>query len=156
MKVYRHSFIFALVLITSLACFSLHAEEKTSKVAHPKKDGKTRAYMGDPAQKRGYELGLDLGFKAGKSDKKEGKKNNPTAHEDYKNAIKKFRSEYGIQSHFLAGYSAGFNKGYRSGFSLGKESPVKEKKKSEGNTKESTPPKKVIRDKKFNPADDAL
>src|SRR5262249_48758010 len=89
------------VLIIGLSSQALAQKTEAPNSAAPKKSaaegGKTQGYMGDPALKRGAELGYDAGVKAGKADKLEKKKPSPTQSEDYKAADKKYRSEYGIR-----------------------------------------------------------
>lgn len=95
--------------------FSKEAEVKRVDLS------KNQGFMGDPAQKRGFELGYDDGVRAGKKDQKEGKKQNPTANENYKTANKKYRYEYGSANRFVSGYQAGFSKGYKSGYARAEE-----------------------------------
>jgi len=116
---------------------------------------KNQGFMGDPAQKRGFELGYDDGVRAGKKDQKEGKKQNPTGNENYKTANKKYRYEYGSANRFVSGYQAGFNKGYKSGYTRaeeitkGKSGAAKEVKPVKKRTP-SPAPKKVDEDSESN------
>ena len=108
---------------------------------------KSQAYMGDPAQKRGFELGYDHGVKAGKKDQTEGKGQKPTDQEAYKTADKQYRYEYGNRGRFVAGYRAGFTKGYKSGYTRAKD--IADGKKGPTETspakkKESVPKKAEI------------
>ena len=134
--------LFPLILfVLFLLPFHSFGADATPQAANPGKtkaggDGKKQAYTGDPAIKRGFELGYDDGVKAGKEDKKNGKKENVTVHEDYKKGDKKFRSEYGNRGKFVAGYQGGFLKGYKSGYNRGKidleaakQTKIKEKEK---------------------------
>ena len=106
---------FLLLLLLTYALPALAADSnKNSKSSGA--DSKKQVYMGDPATKRGYELGYDDGVKAGKDDKKKGRKESASSHEDYKNGEKKFRSEYGNRGKFAGGYQGGFLKGYKSGY----------------------------------------
>ncbi len=129
--------------------FSKEVENKKTDLA------KNQGFMGDPAQKRGFELGYDDGVRAGKKDHKEGKKQNPTGNENYKTANKKYRYEYGSANRFISGYQAGFSKGYKSGYaradeiSKGKSGVATEVKPVKKRI--STPaPKKVDEDSESN------
>jgi hypothetical protein len=141
-------------------------KSEASNAASPKKatiekGGKTQGYMGDPALKRGAELGYDAGVKAGKADKMEKKKANPTQNEDYKGADKKYRSEYGNRANFIRGYQIGFVRGYTVTFT-GKPAPAGAFMTPETSVGKSTsslppnaPPSQPKR-RKFNPEEDAL
>lgn len=113
-----------LVLSFALPCFGTDSAAGGAKAKGASaSDSKKQVYMGDPATKRGYELGYDDGVKAGKEDKKNGKKENPSGHENYKLGEKKFRAEYGNRGKFVGGYQGGFLKGYKSGYGREKTDP---------------------------------
>lgn len=111
--------------ITNLFLFAADSSTNAQKTAKSAAgaDSKKQVYMGDPATKRGYELGYDDGVKAGKEDKKNGKKESPSSREEYKVGDKKFRSEYGSRAKFVGGYQGGFLKGYKSGYNREKIDP---------------------------------
>src|SRR5262245_19383272 len=77
------------------------AAESGPKKSPSSQDGKVQGFMGDPALKRGVELGYDIGVKAGKADKAQNKKADPTHHPAYLEAEKKHRSEYGSRASFV-------------------------------------------------------
>ncbi len=155
---------------------------KESKTSKGNEGGKAQGFMGDPAQKRGFELGYDAGVRAGKEDKKLNHKSAPQSREEYKNADKQYRYEYGVRARFVGGYQSGFSKGYQAGYSREKvdteaakqdkeslKTAETQKKGSESKSVHSSseaqvattlPAKKTETTKpkveKFNPADDAL
>ncbi len=124
----------AFSILIGKTVFSKEAEIKNVDLA------KNQGFMGDPAQKRGFELGYDDGVRAGKKDQKEGKKQNPTGNENYKSANKKYRYEYGSANRFVSGYQTGFSKGYKSGYARGEEIS----KGKSGIAKEVKPVKKRV------------
>lgn len=110
---------------------------------------KTQAYMGDPSQKRGFELGYDHGVKEGKKDQAVGPEQKPTEKEAYKTADKQYRYEYGSRARFVAGYRAGYTKGYKSGYSRAKDIAEGKRGPTEtlpGKKKLSTPKKAEVSD----------
>lgn len=120
--------------------FMLFSADSSAKSAKSDKsnaaEGTRKPYMGDPSAKRGFVLGYDEGVKAGKEDKKVGKKENPSSHEEYKMGEKKYRYEYGSRANFINGYQGGFLKGYKSGYNrekldaeAAKNEKLKEKEK---------------------------
>ncbi len=161
-------FVFYLTFLSVMSPLLLLASPKETKNT---KEGKQAGYSGDPALKRGYELGYDDGVKNGKSDKKAGKKNSPTSSSEYKAPEKKFRHEYGNQAKFVSGYRSGFLKGYKAGFSREVQpektsksgnitSQQNEKPQNQEALKNKTgkevPLKTTPPPKKYNPAEDAL
>lgn len=129
--------IVAFSLFIEKATFSKEGEDKKVDLA------KSQAYMGDPAHKRGFELGYDDGVRTGKKDQKEGKKQNPGASESYKTADKKYRYEYGSRARFVSGYQSGFTKGYKSGYA--REQEITKGKQGGTETTEIKPVKKKVR-----------
>ena len=103
-------------IISFLLLFSQHSALFAKQEPSKNFKGKVSGFNGDPALKRGYELGYGHGVKAGREDKKNGKKDNPTVHEEYKNSDKKFRAEYGSRSKFNTGYQNGFVKAYKTAY----------------------------------------
>ncbi|GEM_PF-2144696 len=172
---------FLLLVVCTLLIKGLFAAEPSPADSSGNDAKKTanakQAYMGDPAMKRGFILGYDYGVKAGKEDKKNGKKESPAAHEEYKMGDKRFRSEYGSSAKFVGGYQGGFVKGYKSGYHREKVDPeaaklskIKEKevsseakskktieeKTSSGTSLKTSPPPPKPKPKVFNPSEDAL
>jgi len=129
------------------------ATESGPKKTPSSQNGKVQGYMGDPALKRGVELGYDIGVKAGKADKAQNKKADPTHHPDYLEADKKHRSEYGSRASFVRGYQMGFTKGYTVSYT-GKAAPLKAPSVGAGTATipEATPSKP----KQYDPSEDAL
>ncbi len=130
-NLYLRSLLFLLFFTFIFSPLNAATDFKAKKNPPNVKEGKTKGYNGDPALKRGYDLGYDDGIKAGKGDKKIGKKDQPTVHESYKTPEKKFRHEYGSQSKFITGYRAGFSRGYKVGFAQGKKDPNEARKFAE-------------------------
>lgn len=91
---------------------ALPALAKDSKSA----PAKTVGFSGDPAKKRGLEIGYDKGSKAGKKDKDANLKPDPSRHEIYKDPKKEYRYEYGSAASFTAGFRSGFLGGYKQAF----------------------------------------
>lgn len=118
--------------------------------------GKKSGFSGDPARKRGLELGFDYGLKAGKEDKAQKKKADPQAHQPFQNPEKYYRYEFGSRANFISGFKSGFLGGYQQ--ALGKK--VTWKADGSGNvagtlpTDVKTPTKKPV--PPVNPAADAL
>lgn len=139
------SLALALLLIALILPGRLLAESrgnsKTSKAAEAKKTG----FTGDPAKKRGLEIGYDLGRKAGKADLDQKLKPDPKRHEDYNKPEKYFRHEYGSQASFTSGFRSGFVGGYQAAF--GKKVPLSASgtttDKAKGNGTSGTPAKKA-------------
>jgi hypothetical protein len=170
------SFLFLNLVSCPLKSMASETRAIDQKTTDPKNNiDKAVVVTSDPARKRGFELGYDLGVKAGKSDKTIGRKPNPNAHDEYKMGDKSYRYEYGNRARFLEGYQAGFSRGYKSGYSrekidteAAKKDQEKEKLQKESKkissevtpiqkpTSETSPPpvKKKIR--KISPEEDAL
>lgn len=108
--------IFALGIF---GCLSLRIASSDSSYVHA--TGKKKAYMGNPASKRGVELGFDQGYLAAKSDQKASLKPDMNRHQAYQDPNKYYRYEFGGRSNFNRGFLAGFRAGYRQ--VLGKSVP---------------------------------
>lgn len=91
---------------------------KSAKASETKKTG----FTGDPARKRGLEIGYDMGKKAAKADQEQNLKPDPKRHEAFQKPEKYHRSEYGSQANFVSGFKSGFLGGYQAGF--GKKVPI--------------------------------
>lgn len=122
-KIASTTSLFFLILLFSVNATAADPSKGSTKASKPAAGDSKKVYMGDPGTKRGYELGYDYGVKAGKEDKKIGKKENASSHEQYKTGEKYFRSEYGNRGRFVSGYQSGFLKGYKSGFNREKVDP---------------------------------
>ncbi len=122
-KISSHILLSFLILLFPLSAFAANSEKGATKGEKASAADSKKVYTGDPATKRGYELGYDYGVKAGKEDKKNGKKESPSNNDEYKTAEKYFRSEYGNRGRFVSGYQSGFLKGYKSGFNREKTDP---------------------------------
>jgi hypothetical protein len=85
--------------------------------------GKKHGYMGDPARKRGLELGYDRGYWAAKTDQKFGKEPDVARHDAYHDPNNYYRYEFGRRSVFYQGFRAGFYAGYKQVF--GKDAKFK-------------------------------
>ena len=109
--------------LTCTLAISPPASAQTTKPAKKATTEKKSAYMGDPARKRGLELGYDYGLKAGKEDKAKNKKLAPQDNEVYKNPDKFYRYEFGSRANFNSGFKSGFLGGYQQAF--GKKVPLK-------------------------------
>lgn len=105
---------------------------KSSKAPEARKTG----FVGDPARKRGIEIGYDLGKKAGKVDLEQKLKPDPKRHEAFNKPEKYFRSEYGSQASFVSGFKSGFLGGYQAG--QGKKVPLSATGLSGDKTKATT------------------
>jgi len=103
-----------------------------------KAGAKKVGYSGDPARKRGLELGYDLGLKAGKQDKEKDAKPDPAAHDPFKTPEKYYRAEFGSRANFVSAFKSGFVGGYQTAF--GKK--VKLKPDGSGTSVSSTVVKK--------------
>lgn len=134
----RKSFLSLLLL---LALFAIQASQpalaqtksgKSAKAPEARKTG----FTGDPARKRGIEIGYDLGKKAGKSDLEQKLKPDPKRHEAFNKPEKYFRSEYGSQASFVSGFKSGFLGGYQAG--QGKKVPLSATGLSADKTKATT------------------
>ena len=121
------SFILAFAtFFTFLPIFPIHDSQAAEEApaapttnSAPKKDGtapKQGGIMGDPARKRGLELGFDYGLKAGKADKEQNKKPDPKSHSEFNDPNKLYRYEYGYRASFNAGFRSGFMGGYQQAF----------------------------------------
>lgn len=75
--------------------------------------GKKHAYMGDPARKRGWELGYDRGYWAAKTDQEEGLAPDLGRHSVYHDPNLMYRYEFGNRRVFYHGFRTGFLLGYR-------------------------------------------
>lgn len=104
-----------LVALISLPALSLAQSKPTTKKSSAEPSKKV-GFSGDPARKRGMEIGFDLGKKAGKSDKEQNLKPDLKRHEAYQKPEKYFRSEYGSSASFASGFRSGFSGGYQSAF----------------------------------------
>ncbi len=71
--------------------------------------------QGDPAMKRGVDLGWDKGYLAGKAEVEQGVNPDPTRFEDYNDPNKWYRYEFGKRGIFIRGFRGGFLKGYSYG-----------------------------------------
>jgi len=116
-------FIVTFFLFLSLCCLSLPpssqaANSKGKQAAGGKKTG----FNGDPAKKRGLEIGFDQGQKAGKKDLDQKLSPDPRRHEEYNKPEKFFRTEYGSVASFSSGFRSGFVGGYQTAF--GKKVPI--------------------------------
>src|SRR5262249_15580278 len=84
--------------------------------------GKKTGFNGDPSQKRGMEIGFDLGRKNGKADQVQNLKPDPKRHDEFENPDKFYRYEYGSRAAFVGGFRSGYLGGYQSAF--GKKIPL--------------------------------
>src|SRR4030095_8561170 len=155
---FPHLLVWILFLVFLTLPASAWAQKGGSETA-PRKGssapgGKAQGYMGDPALKRGFELGYDLGVKAGKVDKAEKRKANPGQHPDYKAAEKKHRSEYGSLPSFVRGYQMGFTRGYTVAYT-GKAAPLKAPSMGAVPSSTEAPPSST-KTKRYDPSEDAL
>ena len=107
--------IFLLIGLISLPASGL-AQTKSSTKTTSSDPSKKVGFSGDPARKRGMEIGFDQGKKAGKVDKEQALKPDLKRHEAYDNPDKYFRSEYGSRASFTSGFRSGFSGGYQSAF----------------------------------------
>ena|SRR5918996_104690 len=108
------SFLLLIALI-SLPGLSLAQNKPTTKKSSADPSKKV-GFSGDPARKRGMEIGFDLGKKAGKSDKEQDLKPDLKRHEAYQKPEKYYRSEYGSAASFASGFRSGFSGGYQTAF----------------------------------------
>jgi len=104
-------FLLALWFIPSMGFAQSKPAAKKSKTPSYKV-----GFSGDPARKRGMEIGFDLGKKAGKIDKDQDLKPDMKRHEAYQKPETYFRSEYGSSANFTSGFRSGFSGGYQSAF----------------------------------------
>ncbi|MDX1386466.1 MAG: hypothetical protein R3257_02675 [bacterium] len=93
----------------------------------PSYTGKKRAFMGNPAHKRGTELGFDRGYWAAKSDQKFGREPDVSRHEAYHDPNTYYRYEFGNRGAFYQGFRAGFWAGYK--YIIGKDATFKSPRK---------------------------
>lgn len=135
----RKSFLPLLALLTLFAILAsppalsqTKSGGKSAKAPEARKTG----FTGDPARKRGIEIGYDLGKKAGKSDLEQKLKPDPKRHEAFNKPEKYFRSEYGSQASFVSGFKSGFLGGYQAG--QGKKVPLSATGLSADKTKATT------------------
>ena len=112
-----------------LLAFAFHipslafAQAKSSSAKSARaSDTKKTGFTGDPARKRGLEIGYDMGKKAAKADLEQNLKPDPKRHEAFQKPEKYHRSEYGSQANFVSGFKSGFLGGYQAGF--GKKVPI--------------------------------
>ena len=110
--------LYALLLIAWMAFLPSTSVAQSKSTAKTKADttSKKVGFAGDPARKRGLEIGFDLGKKAGKSDKEQDLKPDLKRHEDYQKPEKYFRHEYGSSAAFASGFRSGFSGGYQAAF----------------------------------------
>jgi hypothetical protein len=115
-KTMRKSVFLLLTLFLSplLVCSAINAIQANEPTAPAK--AKQGGISGDPARKRGLELGFDKGLKAGKQDKDKGLKPNPKSRDEFNNPDKSYSYEYGSRASFDAGFRSGFLGGYQQGF----------------------------------------
>lgn len=121
-----HSVLGKILCGLSLSCLIVSgplALAQTSKAAKKSAGDKKSAYMGDPARKRGLEIGFDLGLQAGREDKKNDAKPMPQEKEAYKKPEKYYRHEFGSQANFVSAFKGGFLNGYQQAF--GKKVTIK-------------------------------
>ncbi len=102
----------AFLFAPSLSLAQSKSPTKKSSADPSKKVG----FSGDPARKRGMEIGFDLGKKAGKADKEQDLKPDLKRHEAYQKPEKYYRSEYGSSASFASGFRSGFSGGYQAAF----------------------------------------
>ena len=125
---------------------------------------KTGGIMGDPAHKRGVELGFDAGLKAAKEDQAQGKKPNPSSRREYQKPDAYYRYEYGSLANFLSGFRAGFLGGYKGIFGKKVSVSAAETHPSSSHPAPLVHPASLKEGskthrpspRKFNPAEDAL
>jgi hypothetical protein len=116
---------------------------------------KVGGIMGNPAQKRGIEMGFDMGFIAGKADKENGLKPDPKRHDAFNDPEKYYRYEFGSRAAFISGFRGGFAGGYQKAF--GKEIRVTSPGYDTGNGKAmEAVPAKTAKPRGPDPASDAL
>ncbi len=97
----------------------------------------------DMALYRGYRTGYSDGYMAGYRDATENAARDYSSHEDYKNADRGYRSDFGSLEDYKDGYRQGFEKGYGDGYekrNFNSEVPTNLKRRQQADTesKEST------------------
>jgi hypothetical protein len=114
----RFRLLFSFLLIaTLLSSPGLgFAQSKPATKASKSNISKKVGFSGDPARKRGMEIGFDMGKKAGNSDKEQALKPDLKRHEAYQKPEKYYRSEYGSSASFASGFRSGFSGGYQTAF----------------------------------------
>ncbi len=112
-----------LALLTVFSIPPAHTQGSPSTESTPPTPKKTTVskgnvggIMGDPARKRGLELGFDMGKKAGKADKDQGKKADPQTHPEFNDPRPFYRYEYGSFAGFASGFRSGFLGGYKTAY----------------------------------------
>ena len=107
----------SLLIVTLLLAPGLgFTQSKSASKAAKGEASKKVGFSGDPARKRGMEIGFDMGKKAGKSDKEQDLKPDLKRHEAFQKPEKYYRSEYGSSASFTSGFRSGFSGGYQSAF----------------------------------------
>jgi hypothetical protein len=107
--------VLGLMLMMALGVRPATAAEDESN-NNPPVTGKKQAYMGDPAQHRGVELGFDRGYFAAKADQEKGLSPDLGRHELYNDPNPMYRYEFGNRGNFNHGFRSGFFVGYRQGW----------------------------------------
>ena len=110
----RSSVASTLLIALLLSPLAVLAQTKATKAGAS--TSKKVGFAGDPARKRGLEIGFDLGKKAGKADKDQNLKPDLKRHEAYQKPDQYFRSEYGSAASFASGFRSGFSGGYQAAF----------------------------------------
>ena len=148
----RLTYFLTLGLLLTLLLPAKNFAQTGKPAAKSSASGKKSGFMGDPARKRGIEIGFDYGKKAGKEDKAQGLKPDPKRHEAFQKPEKYHRSEYGSQANFVAGFRGGFLGGYQSAF--GKKITVNDPSFMESKPKKN--PDTVIKPTLSHTSTDAL
>lgn len=106
----------SLTLLFSLSLAMPTLAIGASSKAKPAAGGKKTGFNGDPAKKRGLEIGFDQGQKAGKGDLEKKLSPDPNRHDEFNKPEKFFRFEYGSQAAFSSGFRSGFVGGYQAAY----------------------------------------
>lgn len=116
--IFSRLFLGTLLLTTLILPPGLSLAQSKPSSKSTKGDASSRkvGFAGDPARKRGMEIGFDLGKKAGKGDKEQDLKPDLKRHEAYQKPEKYFRTEYGSSAAFASGFRSGFSGGYQAAF----------------------------------------
>lgn len=118
--------------------------------------------QGNPATKRGMDIGFDRGVTAAKQDRDAGLEPDLNRHDDFENAKKFYRYEFGSRITFLRAFRRGFIGGYKRVFGEDTKLKISSSKESlsiTGATMESSipspsslpPPVRVRKVKKSSP-----
>ncbi len=110
------SLLLLLISFLLVPGFALAQGKTPTTKASSADTNKKVGFSGDPARKRGMEIGFDMGKKAGKADKEQDLKPDLKRHEAYEKPDKFYRSEYGSRASFTSGFRSGFSGGYQSAF----------------------------------------